>query len=358
MNFGLKRAAIAGLAFALTACGASNEPKAGVILAEDPADKLSAYGFFLDAAARQPAEGVVPYDLVNALFSDHANKHRLVYVPKGKSAKYDPDTVFDFPVGSVLIKTFAFAPDMRAPAQDERYIETRLIIRKADGWVAYPYIWNAEQTEAVYAPVGGAQRIETIAPDGQKLSIDYAIPNRNQCKECHQTGKELIPIGPKARNLNHNGPAGANQIADWIARGILTEAPPAPASIPAAFSDAPLEQRARAWLDINCAHCHTARGGASNSGLFLDWSETDPTGWGVHKRPTAAGRGSGDDLFVIEPGHPDQSILVHRLASTEPGVLMPELGRTVVDEKGLALIRDWIAAMPPVNDSVGGGIPK
>ncbi len=27
---------------------------------------------------------------------------------------------------------------------------------------------------------------------------------------------------------------------------------------------------------------------------------------------------------------------------------MPELGRTVVDEKALALIREWITAMPPV----------
>ena len=156
-----------------------------------------------------------------------------------------------------------------------------------------------------------------------------------------------MPIGPRARNLNHVGPAGVNQLADWTERGILTGAPEAPPSIPAAYSDAPLGERARAWLDINCAHCHKAGGLASNSGLFLDWHETNPTGWGIHKRPTAAGRGSGDDLFVIEPGHPDQSILVHRIASTEPGVLMPELGRTVVDEKGLALIREWITALPP-----------
>ena len=111
--------------------------------------------------------------------------------------------------------------------------------------------------------------------------------------------------------------------------------------------NAPLDARARAWLDINCAHCHRAGGGASNSGLFLAWNETNPTGWGVHKRPTAAGRGSGDDLFVIEPGKPDESILVSRLLSVEPGVLMPELGRTVVDQEGLALIREWIAGMPP-----------
>jgi uncharacterized repeat protein (TIGR03806 family) len=326
----------------------NGSPNLRAILADDPAPKLSAYGFFLDASARQPAQGVIAYDLVNPLFSDHAAKHRFVYVPNGQAARYDAEEVFDFPVGSVLVKTFAFAPDMREPAKDERYVETRLLIHKAEGWVAYPYIWNEDQTEAVYSPVGGQLKIDTISPDGEPLSIGYAIPNRNQCKSCHQTGKALIPIGPKARNLNHVGSAGLNQIADWSARGILADAPGTPPAVPYAYDEAqPLEARARAWLDINCAHCHKADGGASNSGLFLDWNETDPTGWGVHKRPTAAGRGSGDDLFVIEPGRPDESILVHRLESTEPGIVMPELGRTVVDQKSVQLIRDWIAAMPP-----------
>jgi len=343
-------AAIAAFVAPLLA-GGPGGPRSNVVLAQDPAPKLSDYGFFATPnAGAAVSEGVRPYDLVNALFSDHASKHRYVYVPKGQSTRYDPEHVFDFPVGSVLIKTFAFAPDMRDPALNERWIETRLLIHKKEGWVAYPYIWNVEQTEAVYAPVGGKQAIETITPDGQAISINYAIPNRNQCKECHQTGKELIPIGPKARNLNHVGPAGVSQIADWTERGILTGAPETLPTIPTAFDETkPLEDRARAWLDINCAHCHKADGGASNSGLFLGWNETDPTGWGVRKRPTAAGRGSGDNLFVIEPGHPELSILVHRTASTEPGVLMPELGRTVVDEKGLKLIRDWIASMPPLN---------
>ncbi len=337
------------LALALAACTAETGPRASVILAEKPAEKLSEYGLFATAnAGAAPSEGVVPYDLVNALFSDYAAKHRLVYVPKGQGATYDPDTVFDFPVGSVLIKTFAFGPDMRDPALNERFIETRLLIHKAEGWVAYPYIWNAEQTEATYAPVGGRQTIDTISPEGAPLTIDYAVPNRNQCKECHAQGDALIPIGPSARNLNHVGPAGVNQLANWTERGILTGAPADAPAAPAVYGDAPLGDRARAWLDINCAHCHKAGGGASNSGLFLAWNETDPTGWGVHKRPTAAGRGAGQHLFVIEPGHPESSIVVHRIESTEPGVLMPELGRTVVDEKGVALIREWIAAMPPV----------
>lgn len=331
----------------LAACGG---PAAGVrdsvIIAADPAPRLSDYGLFKDVAAREPADGVVPYDLVNALFSDYAGKHRLAYVPTGKSAAYTADGPLDFPVGSVLVKTFAFAPDMREPTTDERYIETRLLIRKPDGWVAYPYVWNTEETEAVYSPVGARMKIETISPEGEPLAIDYAVPNRNQCKSCHSKDHDLIPIGPTARNLNHVGPQGVAQLTNWVERGMLTGlAADAPAAA-SVYGDAPLEDRARGWLDINCAHCHRLGGGASNSGLFLAWNETNPTGWGIEKRPTAAGRGSGDSFFVIAPGSPEHSILVHRIESIEPGVMMPELGRTVVDKKGLELVRDWIAAMP------------
>ena len=342
----------------LAACGQASGVRDSVILGDDPAPKLSDYGLFADASARVPQEGVVAYDLVNPLFSDYAAKHRLVYVPKGTQATYDANDVFAFPVGAVLIKTFAFAPDMRAPSEGERYVETRLLIRKPEGWAAYAYIWNAEQTEATYAPIGGRQTIETIAPDGETLSIDYAVPNRNQCKLCHSKDGELTPIGPAARHLNHTGPNAANQIADWTARGILSGAPEQLPLEPAAFGDAAIQDRARAWLDINCAHCHRAGGGASNSGLFLGWDETNPTGWGIHKRPTAAGRGSGDDLFVIEPGKPDQSILVHRLKSVEPGVLMPELGRTVIDREALALIREWIAGMAPAAPGSAPASPR
>ena len=340
--------ALACAALLLAACSAPAGVKDSVIVAEDPAENLSAYGFFADASARTPAEGVTPYDLVNPLFSDHANKHRLVYVPKGKSAAYNAEGVLEFPVGSVLIKTFAFAPDMREPTKGERYVETRLLIHKADGWVAYPYVWNAEETEAVYSPVGAKQVINTVTPDGAAVAINYAVPNKNQCKECHSKDKVLVPIGPTARNLNHVGPGGVDQLADWVKRGILSEAPADAPKAPAAFGDGPLQDRARAWLDVNCAHCHRAGGGASNSGLFLGWNETNPTGWGVHKRPTAAGRGSGDNLFVIEPGKPDQSILVFRVESTEPGLMMPELGRTMVDDRAVKLLREWIASMPPV----------
>ncbi|MGE6697021.1 SO2930 family diheme c-type cytochrome [Hyphomonas sp. NPDC076900] len=331
--------------FLLAACSPAGKgapgPDLGVILAEDPARSLSDYGLFADMASAAPAQGVLPYDLINPLFTDHAAKHRFVFVPGGARAAYKESDVFDFPVGSVLVKTFAFAPDMRAPEEGQWRVETRLLIHKAGGWVAYPYIWNEAQTEAVYSPAGKRIGIEIISPDGAPLELRYAVPNQNQCKTCHQAGKDIAPIGPKARHLAYE-----DQLARWAAAGILSGLPEEVTGEPSAFDpSAPLDLRARAWLDVNCAHCHKADGSASNSGLWLSSTETGPARIGILKHPVAAGRGSGGLKQVIVPGDPDASILLYRMASTEPGVAMPELGRSVTDPHSLALIREWIAAM-------------
>lgn len=332
---------LAALLLAGCGLGKASGPDLKVILADKPAVNLSDYGLFTDAAASAPNTGVVPYDLVNPLFSDHAAKHRFVFVPGGQSATYAANDVFAFPVGTVLVKTFAFAPDMRAPQTGEYKVETRLLIHKGSGWSAFAYIWNEDGTEAVYSPVGGRRAIATITPAGAPLTVNYAVPNQNQCKTCHQAGDALTPIGPKARNLNHHG-----QLEAWAALGILDTLPPGAPAAPAMFDvTLPVDARARAWLDINCAHCHKADGSASNSGLFLASTETDLSRVGIGKHPVAAGRGAGTLFQVIVPGAPDRSIMAYRMASVEPGVAMPELGRSVADPEGLALIREWIAQM-------------
>jgi hypothetical protein len=47
------------------------------------------------------------------------------------------------------------------------------------------------------------------------------------------------------------------------------------------------------------------------------------------------------------PGHPEQSILVYRMASTEPGVMMPQIGRTLSHKEAVALISDYISSLKP-----------
>jgi len=328
-------------------------PDPARLIAGPPPSSLSAFKFFEDAApgvllATRPR--VEAYALVNALFSDHAVKDRHVYLPPGTTIGYREDGVLEFPVGSAILKTFSLAPDLRDPSRGSRRIETRVLVRRADGWVAWPYVWNTAQTDAAYAPVGARQSWDVTGPDGKPLHIDYRVPNQHQCKTCHQHGDAITPIGPTARNLRAVDMAAPDLLADWHARGLLEASPGRLAAlqrVPAATDAAePVDERARAWLDINCAHCHQRAGSASNSGLYLGWDEPVGTALGLGKRPVAAGRGAGDGLFVIDPGHPERSIMVHRMDSVEPGVAMPELGRSVHDPVGVALVSAWIAALP------------
>lgn len=339
---------------ALVLLGASPAPPPvalDVLLAETPAQKLSDYRLFTDDRGRVPNVRLTPYALNTPLFTDYAEKFRFAYLPPGTRARYRADGVFEFPVGATLVKTFAYPADLRRPDQDVRYLETRLLIRKAEGWVALAYVWNAEQTEAVLKRAGARLNVVFTDAQGRRRDLDYAVPNQNQCKECHQLDEQLTPIGPKAGHLNGRFayPEGTeNQLVHWTRRGLLAGAPdPAAAPRTAHWDDPaePLEARARAYLDANCGHCHSPRAVASNSGLFLDLKEDRPAALGIGKGPVAAGRGSGGLKVGIEPGDPDASILVYRMASDEPGVMMPELGRSVTHDEGVDLIRRWIAAM-------------
>jgi uncharacterized repeat protein (TIGR03806 family) len=349
------RRALAAL-FGCLAFGAAPAPQPvalAALMAEAPAPSLDAYRLFTDEAGRHPNAGLTPYALNTPLFSDYAGKTRYLYLPPGTKARYRPEGALDLPVGATLVKTFAYPADFRRPDEKVRFLETRLLIHRKSGWVALAYVWNTAQTHAVLKRAGARLDVSFIDAHGAARQVDYAVPNTNQCKECHSLSKKIAPIGVKARNLNgaFSYPSGAeNQLAHWTRTGIL-EGAPAPDKAPrtAVWDDPtePLEARARAYLDGNCAHCHNARGMASNSGLNLDLEETRPSALGVGKRPVAAGRGSGDLEFSIAPGHPEASILVHRMASTEPGVMMPELSRSLVHEEGLALVRDYIARMQP-----------
>ena len=321
------------------------------LLAAKPAPTLSAYHLFADAGAQEPNPGVTPYTLNTPLFSDYALKARWLYLPPGTKARYRSTGALDLPVGATLIKTFAYPADFRAPDEKVRAIETRLLVHRKAGWVAYAYVWNAERTEAVLKRAGARIDVAFTDAHGHAQQVNYRVPNQNQCKECHSLSGRLAPIGVKARNLNgvFAYPEGSeNQLSHWTRTGMLAGAPdPAAAPRTAVWDDPaePVAARARAYLDGNCGHCHNARGMASNTGLYLDLEEQRPGRLGVGKRPAAAGKGAGDLELDLVPGQPDASILAYRMASDDPGVMMPELGRSLVHAEGLALVRAYIASM-------------
>ncbi|MGJ3234221.1 SO2930 family diheme c-type cytochrome [Marivirga sp.] len=315
-------------------------------------DKLSDYNFFKgDLADLAANENVHPYKLNSALFSDYAHKARFVQIPKGKSANYHSTEVMEFPVGSVLIKNFYYPNDFSKPDSERRILETRLLIHEEKGWKALPYVWNDEQTEAFLEVAGATKSVSWRDTDGKTQKINYSIPNMNQCRSCHLKDGEIMPIGPSARQLNgdyeYAEKGEMNQLEYWKAHGLLSNLPNEniPQLVNYKNENAPLADRARAYLEINCGHCHRPEGPAKNSALHLMASVKNPAAWGVGKTPIAAGKGSGGLKYDIVPGKADQSILTYRMESTDPGIMMPELGRKMVHKEGLALVKDWINEM-------------
>lgn len=321
------------------------------LMSPTPAAKLSDYRLFTDAAGERANMGLTPYALNTPLFSDYAEKQRYLYLPPGKKLPFKTEGVLDFPVGAVLVKTFAYPADFRRPKESVRKVETRLLIHRASGWVPLTYVWNAAGTEAALKRAGGRTNVSFVDGKGETVSFSYAIPNVNQCKECHSASGVLVPIGPKARNLNGDyayAEGVENQLAHWSKTGVLTGGP-SPSSAPrtARWDDPkePLKARALAYLDGNCGHCHNPKGAASNSGLYLEYERGDEVARGPGKRPVAAGKASADLDFDIAPGDPERSILVSRMRSREPGVMMPEIGRSLPHREGIDLVAACIREM-------------
>lgn len=287
------------------------------------------------------------YQLDIPLFSDYAHKLRTLWMPLGTQASYSGDQVFEFPVGTIISKTFYYPiVDGHLVARAERVldadvreldtgevllIETRLLVRSQAGWVAVPYVWNEAQDEAYLDITGDLRNYSLVSPQGDILRANYLIPSRNQCANCHarrETGG-IHPIGPKAWNLD---------VGHWLETGRLAAGQP--------ILHHAAASEARRYLDVNCAHCHSEEGAGDTSGLFLEIAEMQAARLGVCKPPIAAGQGTGGHLYSIVPGSPDESILVYRMRANNPAEMMPELGRSLVHDAGLELIEAWVDGLP------------
>jgi uncharacterized repeat protein (TIGR03806 family) len=307
---------------------------------------LSDWGLFPNGPLGDPAAGGVPFDLINSLHSDYALKRRVAFVPPGEMASYRPNDPMDFPDDTIIAKTFYY----EQPGNAQRIVETRLLIRRSYGWEGLPYIWNGAETEAALALGGGIETLTLLDRDGDPHTTDYEIPGAADCGSCHfGTGGDL-PIGPKARNLNHDFDYGGglveNQLLHWELAGILQGSPGAGAAPRAADAFVPasgtLDERARAYLDVNCMHCHNPLGRAGFTGMWLEPDRPFGPETGKCKTPVAAGSASLGLEYDIVPGDADMSILVKRLDSVAPSIKMPELAKSIVHDEGVALITDWV----------------
>ena len=270
-----------------------------------------------------PSNRTYNYDLITPLFTDYAYKQRLIAMPSGTSMTYQDDGLPTFPDNTVIAKTFYYNVDERNESLGKIIIETRILIKQNGVWETGNYKWNVEQTDATYTMEGSIVNTTYIDQNGITQTLDYEIPSNTDCFQCHNINNIKTPIGPKLRTMNFN-----NQLEELIESGLLTNisSPSSVATLPNWEDDMNfnLEERARAYFDVNCAHCHQPGGSCSNeSNLDLRYETRF------------------SDTFIYDLRY---SIFT-RMNSNVVDYSMPLIGTTMIHEEGVNLINDYVDSL-------------
>ncbi|MEZ4793104.1 MAG: hypothetical protein R2783_06480 [Gelidibacter sp.] len=270
-----------------------------------------------------PSPYAFEYDLDTRLFTDYAHKQRLIVVPLGTSMTSNGDGLPDFPDNTVIAKTFYYNVDDRDVSLGKTIIETRVLIKKNGVWESGDYKWNDTQTDAVLDAVGSTVPVTWIDTNGTPNNVDYKIPSNTDCFTCHQTSNDMTPIGPKLRNLNFEV-NGVNQLQRMKDLELLSGlSSPSDVSVLPNWEDtsATLEQRARAYFDVQCAHCHSAGG----------FCEIQSTLRLSYETPLA-------DSKIVQR----KNSISSRINTYNPGFSMPYIGTTMIHTEGVALIQAYL----------------
>lgn len=318
-----------------------------------PYAKLSDYNFFKGTISDlEPVYGVLPFQPASQLFTDYASKKRFIWMPDNVSGNYEADNkVINFPNGTVLIKNFYYENVL--PSNSKRIIETRLMIKKAEGWIFANYIWNDQQTEAQFNETGGAINGLEFVHNGQTKTANYRIPSKAECTTCHSNNQTIVPIGPKPQNLNfaiNFADGNKNQLQKLKDFGYINNEIPANIASTVDYNDTSksLDLRARSYLDINCTHCHTDGGFSQTYPIRYDFKQTpnyDDLGFCMETNFMLSFFPEGVNK-IVHPGDHTKSIVHYRMAATHGPIVMPYIGRSIVHEEGVTLVDNWINSFP------------
>lgn len=322
-----------------------------IAIASETCNWLSNYNFFdvINSSVITPKMNGLKYELNSALFTDFAKKDRFIFLPKNTAIQFQDQASFTFPLNSVIVKVFSLKQ-----SSEYQIIEIRLLIKRQSGWIFLPYIWLDEKQDAFLYRNGYQLQTDVETQDSKKQTLNYHIPSQANCGECHQVKENnhinFYPIGLKARHLNkiieHQG-LFVNQLDLWQLQGKLIDLPNERSTIDTAPNwrddSARLQERAKAYLDINCAHCHNDNGSAALSGLRLEyWRKSISHAHGVCNS-SHGWRGGGFDIW---PGRGEISSIPIRMRHVDAKDRMPPIGRSLVDEEAAQLVSDWIDTLP------------
>jgi putative heme-binding domain-containing protein len=236
-------------------------------------------------------------------------------------------------------------------------VETQLLHFDGEDWRGYTYSWREDGSDADLVPVDGAEKLLTVvdarAPGG-KREMAWTFHSRQQCMVCHNSWSEYA-LAFSLGQLNHN-----NQLVTLSEVGYVSrvaeddkQLPPFDSATAAkersfksgkpAGSKADIEERARAYLHVNCSHCHRFGGGGGQVVLEMDFSRPLAE-MGILDIPPRQGAFDLPGARIVKPGDPCNSVLFYRLAKFGRG-RMPHLGSEVPDGNGLEIIARWIESL-------------
>jgi uncharacterized repeat protein (TIGR03806 family) len=311
--------------------------------------RLSQTGAFRDTRTLTASDGLIPYELVVAFWSDGARKLRWVSVPNGK-IHFAPSGEWSFPNGTVFVKTFELPTDETDPSVVRR-LETRLLVRDSHGAVyGVVYKWRPDGSDADLLSSSLTERIPIKQANGAVRQQSWYYPSRHDCLTCHTAGAGGV-LGVKTRQVNrdYTYPSGNtdNELRAWNHIGLfapgLREEDIAHLDRLAAADDVTrsLEDRARSYLDANCSQCHRPGGTVASFDARYD---TPPAKQELVDGPVLIGEGI-DHARIIAPHDIWRSMAFVRV-NTDGDLKMPPLARETIDLKGVALLREWILSMP------------
>ena len=311
---------------------------------------LSETGLFDSVPDLRPAPGVIPYSVNAPQWADGAVAERLLALP-GDSRISDVGA-WAFPDGMVAVQTLSMAPETGDP-RSRIPIETRVLLKQDDHWMGYSYLWDEGLGDAMLVDEAGADRTLSLAdpsaPGGTRQQT-WRVPSREECMSCHSRAAGFV-LGLETPQMNRDHVYGAvadNQLRALDHIGLFkTPLQSPPGSLPR-FCDpydesAPLDDRVRTYLHVNCSICHVSDGGG-NSFIQLDHGRPIEETKIVGSAPVQGTFGI-PDARIVAPGAPERSVLFYRIAALG-GARMPRVGSREVDEEALDLIYRWIEQMP------------
>ena len=311
---------------------------------EFPPASLADAQVFSDLGTQTPAAGVVPYEVNAPFWSDGTTKTRFIRLPPGERIDFASSRPWGFPDETLLIKNF-YLDLVRGDPASRRIIETRFLIKRvgAPGWDGYSYLWNEAGTDATL--LADSTTVAYVIDDPQDpvgfLLQEYYFPARQDCEVCHTKGAGYV-LGVHTAQLHAE-----NQLHTLAEQGLFTGDLPTDLSplphLPNPFDPSvPLDQRARSYLDVNCAPCHRPESvGRTIIDLRYDTPLAQTNTVGAF--PTLGDIGEPEAL-ILSPGAPQLSTLYLRLL-TLGTFRMPPLASSIIDERGAELIAEWIASM-------------